>query len=310
MLYREIMLTEIRVTVWSGSTINVIHNPTRRAFEKFFAERGSLRGLLSFDGDDLYLWDAGSAVHTNIMQELGLDRMECLSYRGGGVWWGPNIFDEETGLYKPAIQRVTPRKRPSPEDDDALLKQLGIDLDEAIEPARLYHGTSLWGLVGIFRNDSMSGSDSDGPYGTSFTRSKEVAEVFSLLAGRRVARDVAANVRRDPTQENFYKANDPLEWAEYAVNPDNGAQGAIVVFDRDRLARKFGRRLQPLAADVRRPRLEVEERILGDVRGVVACIVKVLVNNMAKFDRFEAVVVEIDPALASVFAKVRAKLSH
>lgn len=126
MRYSELFESNKRVVVWSGATINVIHNPSRKAFEKLVAERGaeycSLRGLLSQDGRDIYLWDAGSAVHPNIIQELGLDRMECIGFRKGR-WWGPNLHDEETGLYLPAIQRITPKTR-DPKEDDELLKQL------------------------------------------------------------------------------------------------------------------------------------------------------------------------------------------
>jgi hypothetical protein len=98
----------------------------RRGLQEIRRPRYTLRGLLSFDGNDVYLWAAWSAVHSNIIQELGLDRMECIAYRNDR-WWGPNLYDEETGLYKPALQRITPRTPPTAKDHSELLKQLFAD---------------------------------------------------------------------------------------------------------------------------------------------------------------------------------------
>lgn len=116
----------IRVPVWSGDTITVLHNPSRAAFEKFAAKHPSLRGLLSDDGRDLYLWNAGVAIHSNIMQELGLPHLNCIAFYDGR-WSGPNLDDRETGGYKQAIERLTPYPRPSQAEDDELLRRLFDD---------------------------------------------------------------------------------------------------------------------------------------------------------------------------------------
>lgn len=123
-------LNEVRVTVWSGATINVLHNPSRAAFENLAKAYDVLRGLMTYDGRELWLWPAYAAVHPNIQQELGLDRVECIFYNRG-QWRGPNLHDEETGLYKPAIQRLTPAKiKPYGPDDDELLKSIFGDIDD------------------------------------------------------------------------------------------------------------------------------------------------------------------------------------
>ena len=130
----------IRLPVWSGGTITVLHNPKKQAFENFIADGSNLRGLLSDDGNDLYIWKSSLAVHPNIMQELQLGQYNCIFFRDG-KWKGPNLFDE-TGVYQPAIQRITPRDRVKlTKDDNELLRQL---FNENISRKRkiYYHGSS------------------------------------------------------------------------------------------------------------------------------------------------------------------------
>lgn len=121
-------LTEERVTVWSGATINVLRNPSRPAFEEFAKKHEVLRGLLSPDGRTVWLWAAAAAVHPNIMQELGLGNYACIFYNRGR-WQGPNIVDYETGKYQPALERLSPKPVDPNEKDkiDDLLRQLYDD---------------------------------------------------------------------------------------------------------------------------------------------------------------------------------------
>ena len=115
MRYREIIAEShiYRVPVADGTGL-VLHNPGRRVFEKFAADRhNNLRGLLTYEGDDVWLWAAYNATHAMIRDELGLGRIEYLYYRSGR--WimqsgNSNLIDDQTGLYVPAIQRITPRE--------------------------------------------------------------------------------------------------------------------------------------------------------------------------------------------------------
>jgi hypothetical protein len=120
--------TAKRVTVWSGVTITVLHNPTQQVFEYFAANHNNnLRGLLSYDGKNVYLWAAYAAVHPNIIQELGLEHVSCIAYRHGR-WHGPDLFDDNTGHYVEAIERLTPYQRGKNEiSDDELLRMLHDD---------------------------------------------------------------------------------------------------------------------------------------------------------------------------------------
>jgi hypothetical protein len=122
-------LDEVRVTVWSGATINVLHNPTKRAFDQALTKCEVLRGLISQDGRDLFLWDAMMAVHPNIIQELGLGNYDCIMYVRGR-WTGP-VDDPMTGRYMPAIERLTPKPQPSKQEIDDLLLKLCDDPDFA-----------------------------------------------------------------------------------------------------------------------------------------------------------------------------------
>lgn len=123
----HVPLVEMRVAAWSGATITVLHNPSRIAFENFTKRHEVLRGLLSDDGSDLYLWPAHAAVHPNMMQELGLGQLNCIFYVRGH-WKGPNLHDPN-GLYQPAIQRITPKQLPKWRDeDDELLRKIFDEL--------------------------------------------------------------------------------------------------------------------------------------------------------------------------------------
>lgn len=95
-----------KIAVWSGLTITVLHNPTRTQFENFASRHRAIRGLLDKMGTDLWIWDGGSAVHSNLIQELGLGRADCVAYNDG-KWSGP-VHDNDG--YYPAIERVTPYK--------------------------------------------------------------------------------------------------------------------------------------------------------------------------------------------------------
>jgi hypothetical protein len=125
-LLENVIVEHQRVAVWSGATITVLHNPTKLTFEKFIQKHPSLRGLISEDGKQVWLWPAYMAVHPNIIQELGLDRCECIFWNRGR-WAGPNIHDSN-GLYKPALQRLSPAS-PAHHDvsDDELMNLLKED---------------------------------------------------------------------------------------------------------------------------------------------------------------------------------------
>lgn len=118
-------LAEARVQVWSGATINVYRNPSPTAFRNLIGQVEVLRGLLSPDGNDVFLWDAYMAVHPNIMQELALGDYDCISYNRGR-WNGP-VGDAMSDQYKPAIERLTPKPKSSRAENDRLLKAIFDD---------------------------------------------------------------------------------------------------------------------------------------------------------------------------------------
>lgn len=113
----------MRIQVWSGATIKVLHNPTKVAFENFTKEHRAIRGLVTYDGKNLYVWDGAAAVHSNMIQELGLEHIDCVAFNDGR--WSGAVSDDGGYRYKEAIERVTPYKAP-PEKftDDELLKIL------------------------------------------------------------------------------------------------------------------------------------------------------------------------------------------
>lgn len=125
--YNILMEKILKIPSYDGfGVIHILHNPTKRAFEKFATERGNdLRGLLSSNDKDIYLWDAGSAFHEYVRDNLGLDRVDYITYNNG-KWAGQvvNLYDEN-GLYIPIIQRITPLQTPRwTKDDDEFLRQL------------------------------------------------------------------------------------------------------------------------------------------------------------------------------------------
>jgi hypothetical protein len=180
--------------------------------------------------------------------------------------------------------------------------------EDGVRPAYLYHGTSLWGLIGILASNAMSGSDWDGPYGTSFTRSLRIAQSFST-SGRMVAGDVSTNLEHDPNRASYYQTEFPLEWGEYAVDPqhETGGGGAILAFDRDKLKRKFGRRLRPTAAGAegRKEFSEFEERLLGEAKGILDCLLSIKIIDPDKFNRYQQIVLELDPDYKPAFDLAR-----
>jgi hypothetical protein len=114
-----------RITVWSGATIPVLHNPTKSAFDNFTKKHKALRGLITLDGKEVWLWNAHMAIHPNMMQELGLDRVDCIAYTNGR--WGGPVGDVMSDVYAPAIQRLTPKiiqRWASDISDDELLRLL------------------------------------------------------------------------------------------------------------------------------------------------------------------------------------------
>jgi len=98
-------LNEVRLTNSSGLPFDVVKNPSRRTFENLAKKHESLRALLSYDGNTLYVWPAYMAIHQEVYYSLGLEYIDCLYYYFG-EWRGP--INIENYKYPPAIERVTP----------------------------------------------------------------------------------------------------------------------------------------------------------------------------------------------------------
>jgi GNAT superfamily N-acetyltransferase len=128
-----------RITAWSGHPLSVYENPTRQVFENLCKQYGgAFRGLLSRDGKTVWLWPAGSAVHVNVMRELGLPQStDCIQYMMG-EWSGPVGYGNDTWV--PAIERLTPKPPPkSSISHDELFRMLddpdGLLDDKAADDA-------------------------------------------------------------------------------------------------------------------------------------------------------------------------------
>jgi hypothetical protein len=140
-----------RITAWSGHTVSVLENPTRQEFENLVKRcGGALRGLLSSDGQTVWLWPASMAVHANVMDELGLPRStDCIQYMLG-QWSGPVGYGDDKWV--PAIERLTPKPKPKysmsheellaalQDDPDGLLDDEPNAITEDVFTA--YHGGS------------------------------------------------------------------------------------------------------------------------------------------------------------------------
>jgi hypothetical protein len=56
------------------------------------------------------------------------------------------------------------------------------------------------------------------------------------------------------------------------------------------------------------PRSESEERLLGDPSGIVQFIIRIIVNDMRRFDHIAASMIEQHPMLQPVIGSLRSKL--
>lgn len=149
-------------------------------------------------------------------------------------------------------------------------------LDEVITTPKLYHGTSLEGLVGIVSRDRISASNVDSaPAGASFTRDY------------RIAKNKA---------ENAYR---------------HSVKGAVIEFDRDLLVRRYGRKLKPVdVLGIRGaeafPASEAEERIEGDASGVVAAITAIYLYDLPAYEAFREKALAANPELSGTFTRIQA----
>lgn len=161
------------------------------------------------------------------------------------------------------------------------------DLFESIGQPVLYHGTSFAGLLAIFADDVLRG------YPTDVRRDGKIAHdgspSVSLTRDLRSARSHAGKAIREGGR-------------------------AILVFDRDALASRFGRKLRPI--DILQIRghspdnpftgvSEFEERIMGDITEVSRYIVKIIIDDPMAFNRFEQTELARDSALTTVFDQIK-----
>lgn len=119
----RVPLVEVRLTTRSGEPFDVYRNPSREGFQSLVDRFKNLRGLLTPDGNTVYLWSAYAAIHTEVMDALGTGECDCLHYQWG-KWLGP-VYDYDG--YKPAIERLTPYQRPDKQSDEDLLAKLFAD---------------------------------------------------------------------------------------------------------------------------------------------------------------------------------------
>ena len=184
-------------------------------------------------------------------------------------------------------------------------------LTETVRADLLYHGTSIWGLVSIVKHDAMYPSDESDNDFISFSRNFDMARRFAAK-GAEIVADM------DDRDVEWARTNNPFQYAEYSVDPDNGAGGAVIGFDREMMKRRFGRRLQPYAdlgfgrtndygktTAATAANAEMEERIVGDVTGIAPCIARVFIIDPTRFAAFERTLIEMRPDTATTFKKIR-----
>ena len=129
-----------RVQSWAGPMIPVIHNPSKAQFDQLVSKTRYIRGCISYNGNDLWIWNAYNAVHPNIIQELGLEHVDCIYYHDG-KWFGP-VYDHD-GL-RPTLERLTPiPKKKWSDEDDELLNQLMTE-DPKMVPDVKSHVELFW----------------------------------------------------------------------------------------------------------------------------------------------------------------------
>jgi hypothetical protein len=127
----------LRLTTRSGQPFVVLRNPTRAAFEALSAKYETLRGLLSGDGQTIYLWDAYKAEHNTVSAELGIETDEywdCIWWYRLLKKWHGSVYraDTEAGdlIYKPAIRRLMPPPPPPRAEPTKLTPEFWQDFDE------------------------------------------------------------------------------------------------------------------------------------------------------------------------------------
>lgn len=166
------------------------------------------------------------------------------------------------------------------------------DLFEAVGAPVLYHGTSFRGLLAIFADNTLRG------YPTDVRRAGKMAHDGPP----------SVSLTRDLRAAQSHAGKD--------IRKTEGGQ-AIVVFDRDKLRQRYGRKLQPV--DVLQIRghspdnpftgvSEFEERIEGDIPNVVSYITGVIIDDQDSFAHFEQETVAQNPAMAHIFSLIRSKL--
>lgn len=117
---------------WSGARLRVHRNPPLAAFQNMVEKCDVLRGILSDDGETVWLWNAHQAIHTNVSQELGIPGSYACIFYNRGRWDGPVMGRD--GEYAPALARLTPelvaaRKARQKKETDDLIAQLMADDD-------------------------------------------------------------------------------------------------------------------------------------------------------------------------------------
>lgn len=206
------------IDAWSGARLRVHHNPPLAAFQNIIQQNDVLRGILSDDGEDVWLWNAHQAVHSNVSQELGIPASYPCIFYNRGRWDGPVMGRD--GEYAPALARLTPelvaaRKARQRRETDDLIAQLMADDEfgllaeaEHTEPSWRYdQGGGSVGFGGMVVARTVSGNfkindekafDGSWPYGYSFVfaRNGEVEVSFYLDVANYFGRDLAVAVEK------------------------------------------------------------------------------------------------------------------
>ena len=163
----------------------------------------------------------------------------------------------------------------------------GMLAEASVGAATLYHGTTFDGLLSIFTKNILQGFPTD------------------VRIGRKIAHD-------GPPSVSFTR--DKKVALSHAGKDQNAGKGkAILVFDRERLVRHFGRKLQPV--DVLQIRghspdnpftgfSEAEERVVGNVDHVLDYLTDVLIIDQPAFERFKQNALANDPNLEDAFALI------
>jgi GNAT superfamily N-acetyltransferase len=190
-----------------GHPVIVLKNPTREQFFNFAEKYRAIRGLLSYNGKNIWLWNAAAAVHSTMIMKLGIEYVYCVFYNDGR-WSGP--VDDYDDKYKEVIERLTPKpaRKYDPGEIDAILKALEDDIFENASGGATGSASVATAVGGL-------GAGFDNDYSKSIYGKQPKAKKPLII--KRVSEDILDEITLipdfDDNLNSFRRENRYAEWA-------------------------------------------------------------------------------------------------